>query len=222
MAEEPRWGEDTVALGASAAEPVEADEDAAEEPQRPTGPLAEEVGWGEDTVVLGVGDAARAEAPGAPVGRREPPSRRPAAAVLAIGIAVVVVISIGGAIGGNGEQKPAPVVPTVEPRRVEARGDAASRQTEDRELRRADRQRRSERLAPQRRRAREHQRQDHKATKSKARSPTDVSPVPEYAPEPEPEYVPEYAPEPVPEPTPSAEAKPSPPASTPPAVEFGM
>jgi len=220
MAEEPKWGEDTVPLGASGAGPAQAEEGAIEAAPL-TGAPEEEVGWGEDTVVLGSDDAAQAQAPMAPVGRREPAGRRPPVSVLAIGLAVLVVIAVS-LLGGDDEQKPAPVAPIVEPGQVERQGDAAPMRNEDRLEREADRRRRSARLVRERRRAREHQLRERKAAKSKERSAADPSPVPEYAPEPEPEYVPEYTPEPVPEATPSPEAGPSPPASTPPAVEFGM
>src|SRR5215203_3372349 len=117
MAEEPKWGEDTVPLGAPDAEPARAEEPAIEGPPVTAAP-EEEVGWGEDTVVLGSEDAAQAQAPMAPMGRREPARRRPPVSVLAIGLAVLVVIAVS-LLGGDDEQKPAAVAPIVEPGQVE-------------------------------------------------------------------------------------------------------
>lgn len=218
MADEPAWGEDTVALGGFGSEPGEPAEEAISEPPAAAAPEVD-AEWGEETVALGIGDEAEREAPMVPVGRREPTKRRPRFAVLAIGTAIVVLVAIVWLSGS--EQQPTPAAPVVEPRPVERQDPAVSRAMEKRVEQGAESRRRAEWIAREHRQARERQLRARKAARSKAPG-ADPNSSPEYAPEAEPEYVPEYTPEPVPEATPSPEAAPSAPASTPPAVEFGM
>jgi len=213
MPEEPRWAEDTVALGASDVEAVEVAKKAGEEAQGANIPVGGEFHWGDDTVVLGVGEPPKVEDPGGSLGRREPPRRRLPVAVLVAGVAIGLVIVISSVVGRGGEQSKAPKASSTKSAQPQWRGGAPIR-IERRKLRRAEPQGRSQRVA-ERRRAREPRR----GGKAAMRQVPESSPSPEYVPEPEPENVPE----PSPEPAPAPDAAPPPSSSsTPPGVEFGL